>query len=111
MILIELIRRAPLSRRHGGRERRCPALTWEGPLGGRHPALPNGSASPFHSSISPFLPISNRDWKLLETPATQTKQSPRPMSNRDKMRGSNEAISSAIYERLKSLWYRNHSTS
>src|ERR1700733_348355 len=31
--------------------------------------------------------ISNRDWKLLETPATQTKQSPRPCSNRDKMRG------------------------
>jgi hypothetical protein len=29
--------------------------------------------------------ISNRDWKLLETPATQTKQSPPPTSNRDKI--------------------------
>src|ERR1700733_14392424 len=32
--------------------------------------------------------ISNRDWKLLKTPATPTKQSPEVMSNRDKMRGS-----------------------
>jgi hypothetical protein len=36
---------------------------------------------------------SNRDWKLLETSVTQTKQSPEVMSNRDKMRGPFEAPS------------------
>src|ERR1700733_4019288 len=36
------------------------------------------------------LTISNRDSKLLETSATQTKQSPPPTSNRDKIEGSTD---------------------
>jgi hypothetical protein len=45
----------------------------------------NGGYADLRSPVLTPKTISNRDWKLLETSVTQTKQSPPPTSNRDKI--------------------------
>jgi len=69
MIIIELTRR------------RLPGYYQWAPIGFRATECYANLRSPVLNRKA----ISNRDWNLLETSATQTKQSPPPSSNRDKI--------------------------
>jgi hypothetical protein len=68
----------------------------------RLPAAPSARPSLFHfpASLFHFLSRSNRNSKLLETSVTQTKQSSRPSSNRDKIAGCSTARSSVPGTRI-----------
>src|ERR1700684_2912401 len=69
MIITELTRRSPLA-----------YCRWA-PIG----TPPMDAYANLRSPVLKREAISNRDWKLLETPASQTKQSSPPISNRDKI--------------------------
>jgi hypothetical protein len=113
---------APLAREGSGLTKEGPALTKEGPaltkegpaltkegftqtqrviLEGTPPKLPDGgSPSPFHSSILRFAYFSNRDCILLETSATQTKQSPPLGCNRVNFEGIRSSIHGILESRV-----------
>ena len=99
---------APLAREGSGLTKEGPALTKEGftqtqrvILEGTPPKLPDGgSPSPFHFSILRFAYFSNRDCILLETSATQTKQSPPLGCNRVNFEGIRSSIHGILESRV-----------